>query len=392
MDPRNPNVLYAAAYQRRRAVGQLIGGGPESGLYKTTDGGQVWKPSTAGLQFVDPAFEAHKVSIHPLTRNVVFAGGTMRHLVTFDREFGAVWGVSTDSAVSWTRLDDVEGKDFLTTTLAPDPSVLGGWLAVPNVWADPPTLRWPTGGRDHPFGSDGIFKMQIVGDAPLTVVASLFTGTRTFPTGRTVIFSFAELRNNLPLTVEDTGLTGPPGNVVFDASSGANRVFVGGSAIIGGDPDVLYWADVNLFWYGIGAQAWQPVPIGDGVFQNHQRFTYPVGNSRRQTSFSTLLIDPAGGGQTMYTLGSNNTLWESRDGGRSWRRDEAAPGYVTGAWLSPVLGPCTRRSRRSSRTRRTTSTPVSGPTACPVRPAWSGSAPPRPAWCRGAAWCRAICA
>ena len=30
MDPSNPNVLYAAAYQRRRAVGQLVGGGPES--------------------------------------------------------------------------------------------------------------------------------------------------------------------------------------------------------------------------------------------------------------------------------------------------------------------------------------------------------------------------
>ena len=39
MDPKNPDVLYAAAYQRRRAVGQLIGGGPESGLYKSTNGG-----------------------------------------------------------------------------------------------------------------------------------------------------------------------------------------------------------------------------------------------------------------------------------------------------------------------------------------------------------------
>src|SRR4029453_9569960 len=42
MDPKNPQVLYAAAYQRRRAVGQLVGGGPESGLYKTTDGGAKW--------------------------------------------------------------------------------------------------------------------------------------------------------------------------------------------------------------------------------------------------------------------------------------------------------------------------------------------------------------
>jgi hypothetical protein len=42
MDPKRPDVLYAAAYQRRRHVGQLIGGGPESGLFKSTNGGQTW--------------------------------------------------------------------------------------------------------------------------------------------------------------------------------------------------------------------------------------------------------------------------------------------------------------------------------------------------------------
>ncbi len=49
MDPKNPLVLYASAYQRRRAVGQMIGGGPEGGIYKTTDGGKTWKKLTNGL-------------------------------------------------------------------------------------------------------------------------------------------------------------------------------------------------------------------------------------------------------------------------------------------------------------------------------------------------------
>lgn len=53
MDPKNPDVLYAAAYQRRRAVGQLIGGGPESGLFKTTNGGASWTKLTRGLPTVD---------------------------------------------------------------------------------------------------------------------------------------------------------------------------------------------------------------------------------------------------------------------------------------------------------------------------------------------------
>ncbi|MCB9305217.1 MAG: glycosyl hydrolase [Lewinellaceae bacterium] len=42
MDPRNPDVLYAAFHQRQRKVFTYIGGGPESAVYKTTDGGNTW--------------------------------------------------------------------------------------------------------------------------------------------------------------------------------------------------------------------------------------------------------------------------------------------------------------------------------------------------------------
>jgi photosystem II stability/assembly factor-like uncharacterized protein len=42
MDPSNPNVLFAASYQRRRVPWGFNGGGPGSGLWKTTDGGKNW--------------------------------------------------------------------------------------------------------------------------------------------------------------------------------------------------------------------------------------------------------------------------------------------------------------------------------------------------------------
>jgi photosystem II stability/assembly factor-like uncharacterized protein len=42
MDPSNPNVLVAASYQRRRTPWGFNGGGPGSGLWKTTDGGKSW--------------------------------------------------------------------------------------------------------------------------------------------------------------------------------------------------------------------------------------------------------------------------------------------------------------------------------------------------------------
>ena len=42
MDPRTPDVLYAAMWQAQRVPWKLTSGGPGSGIYKTTDGGAHW--------------------------------------------------------------------------------------------------------------------------------------------------------------------------------------------------------------------------------------------------------------------------------------------------------------------------------------------------------------
>ena len=49
MDPSDPNTLYAAAYQRQRRVWGFNGGGPGSGIHKTTDGGGTWLRLANGL-------------------------------------------------------------------------------------------------------------------------------------------------------------------------------------------------------------------------------------------------------------------------------------------------------------------------------------------------------
>lgn len=49
VDPRYPNIVYAAAHQRQRKVFTYIGGGPESALYKSTDGGTTWNKIMNGL-------------------------------------------------------------------------------------------------------------------------------------------------------------------------------------------------------------------------------------------------------------------------------------------------------------------------------------------------------
>lgn len=70
-DPRNPDVLYASAYQRRRHVWTLINGGPESALYKSTDAGANWKKIESGL----PKEEMGRIglAVAPANPDVVYA-------------------------------------------------------------------------------------------------------------------------------------------------------------------------------------------------------------------------------------------------------------------------------------------------------------------------------
>lgn len=70
-DPRNPDVLYASAYQRRRHVWMLINGGPESALYKSTDAGANWKKIESGL----PKEEMGRIglAVSPANPDVVYA-------------------------------------------------------------------------------------------------------------------------------------------------------------------------------------------------------------------------------------------------------------------------------------------------------------------------------
>ena len=70
LDPVNPDIIYATAEQRRRRGFGKIGGGPESGLHKSTDGGKTWKKLSKGLP--GGHVGGMGIAISPLDRNIIY--------------------------------------------------------------------------------------------------------------------------------------------------------------------------------------------------------------------------------------------------------------------------------------------------------------------------------
>ncbi len=97
MDPRDPDVLYAVAYQRRRHVWTLINGGPESGLHKSLDGGATWTELTTGL----PEYDLGRIGldIAPSDPDTVYA------IVEATGDDSGFYR-SVDGGSNWTKMSD----------------------------------------------------------------------------------------------------------------------------------------------------------------------------------------------------------------------------------------------------------------------------------------------
>lgn len=93
-DSRNPDVLYAASYQRRRRVWTLINGGPESAIYKSEDAGKTWRKLTGGL----PSGDLGRIglAISPVKPDYVYA-------IIEASDQGGVYR-TTDRGESWTKM------------------------------------------------------------------------------------------------------------------------------------------------------------------------------------------------------------------------------------------------------------------------------------------------
>lgn len=93
MDMSNPRVLYAGFWDHRRLPWFVRSGGPGSGIYKSTDGGDTWTELTEGL----PA-EMGKVSVS------VSRANPRRVYALIEAEEGGLYR-SDNAGQSWTRVN-----------------------------------------------------------------------------------------------------------------------------------------------------------------------------------------------------------------------------------------------------------------------------------------------
>jgi len=97
IDPRNPDQLYAATWQRHRNVAAYMGGGPGSGIHGSSDGGETWIKFSNGL----PESNMGKIglTISPMKPDVLYAA------IELDRRTGGIYR-STNRGVSWKKMSD----------------------------------------------------------------------------------------------------------------------------------------------------------------------------------------------------------------------------------------------------------------------------------------------
>jgi photosystem II stability/assembly factor-like uncharacterized protein len=112
MDPGNPRILYAAFWDHQRLPWQVRSGGPGSGIWKSTDGGDSWMRLAGGL----PAFMGKVgVAVSPANPDRVYA--------IVEAEKGGMYRTD-DAGKSWRLVGDdrlIQSRSWYYTNVTADP-------------------------------------------------------------------------------------------------------------------------------------------------------------------------------------------------------------------------------------------------------------------------------
>ncbi len=163
MDPRDPDVLYAGMYHRIRQPATMYSGGPDGGIFKSTDGGASWVKLTNGLAEGEAGMI--DISIHLANPDIVVAAYEIDENIPYDDNKppwentpGTGIYVSEDAGATWKWILRTHTRPFYHGQVQIDPNdperifsvgrefqvTLDGGRTWRGKW-------WGGGGDDHDF-------------------------------------------------------------------------------------------------------------------------------------------------------------------------------------------------------------------------------------------------
>jgi photosystem II stability/assembly factor-like uncharacterized protein len=326
MDPSNAEVLYAAAYQRLRRAWGFNGGGPGSGIFKTTDGGRTWRRLVTGL----PEGDKGRIGLAIAASNPRVLNAIVEHAGQ-----GGVYR-SEDAGESWSRVNPMNPRPMYYSHIYIDPTNDRRLYVLSATY-----FKSEDGGRTfrrmphaptYDVGTKGDFHTMWIDprNSNHFYIGSDGGMHQTWDQGET----FTKI-NNLPI--------GQYYAITVDMRS---PYF-----IYGGMQDNHSWLGPSATrnWVGILNDDWQQIGFGDGMYHavdptNH-RFVYsleqngelqrvdpetgdrldlqpypPAGESDYRWDWVTPSLISQHDPRTLFVGG--NRLFTTRDRGLTWERTE----------------------------------------------------------------------
>lgn len=348
IDQQNPDILYASIWQVYRNFWELSSGGPDSGLWRSLDGGDTWERISDNKGFPQTLKGKIGVAASPVKAGRVWAMVEAKDACGLYRsdDFGATWQKLNDSIDLWARpwyymhvyADPQDEETVYVLNLGMHKSTDGGksFTEIPTPHGDNHDL-WidPRNNRRMIEGNDGGACVSFNAGASFSTIYNQMTAQ----------FYNMDVDNEFPYRVYGTQQDNSSICVPSDTIAGAipwadcEVVGTGESGYIAVKPD-----DVNTVYVGAVGSS----PGGQGALQKVDRISgqiqlvnvWPedlhgrgVGEAKVRFPWTFPILFSPHDPNVLYTCG--NIAYRSTNGGHSW---EAISPDLTRADMSK-LGP-----------------------------------------------------
>ncbi|MDB4948354.1 MAG: glycosyl hydrolase repeat-containing protein [Gemmatimonadetes bacterium] len=337
LDPRDPNTVYAVTWAGRQAPWEIGGSflSAGSGLWKSTDGGDTWRPLTRGL----PDWEHGRLG----RIGMVIAPSDPRRLYALvDATAGGVFR-SDDAGESWTRIQTDErlwsrGSDFAELRVDPKDA---------DVVYDANVVTWKSTDGGHTWGAlrgapggDDYHRLWIdPADPRIILLASDQGAVVTVNGGQTwgswynqptAQFYHVNTDNAFPYRV--CGGQQESGSACVSSRGDYGEITLRDWIPVGAeeygyavpdplDPDLVYGGKITRF----DRRTKQVQDVSPRAFRSP---------GYRLVRTAPIAFSPADPHLLFF---ASNTVWRTRDGGQHW--DSISPDLTRArAGVPPVLG------------------------------------------------------